>query len=106
MRLFSTFTQSNGLTGYPNYGAGLVRTYTPNPFGGYQINKLVGIGTNIVGIASNGYFAYANQNNLTKWYPGRIGTNHLNGIAHNGISTNYSVATTNDKGFVYVSGIN
>ena len=61
---YSTFTQTDSTTGYPLYGTGLTRTYNPNPFNGKQINQFVGVDTNIVGIASGGYYAYANKDNL------------------------------------------
>ena len=102
---YSTFTQTDSTTGYPLYGTGLTRTYSPNPFNGRQINQFVGVDTNIVGIASGGYYAYANKDNLRKWYSGRMGTNNLISAAYTGISTDKKIAVIDDVGDIYISGI-
>ena len=102
---YSTFTQTDSTTGYPLYGTGLTRTYNPNPFNGKQINQFVGVDTNIVGIASGGYYAYANKDNLRKWYSGRMGTNNLISAAYTGISTDKKISVIDDVGDIYISGI-
>jgi len=107
---YSTFTGVDGTTGYPTYGAGLTRVYSPDPFAGNQINKIVGIGSYVVGIASNGYYAYARQDNINKWYSGKMGDSDLVGvtgigISTIGISTNASVAAISTTGNIYISGL-
>jgi plastocyanin len=100
---FSTFTETDPVTGYPTYSTGKDTIYNPNPFNKQRINKIVGVGSNIVGIASNGYYAYANQDDLNTWYSGRLGTNDLKGIVSNGISTDIKIGIVNDSGSLYFS---
>jgi hypothetical protein len=100
---YSTFTGTDPLTGYPTYGEGLERVYSPNPFAGNQINKIVGIGSYIVGIASGGYYAFSNKDNLTEWYSGRLGTSDLVGVSHNGITTDTKIVIISDDGSLFFS---
>ena len=100
---YSTFTETDAITGYPTYSTGKDTVYNPNPFNKQRINKIVGVGSNIIGISSNGYYAYANQDDLNTWYSGRLGTNDLKGIVSNGISTDIKIGIVNDSGSLYFS---
>jgi hypothetical protein len=100
---YSTFTETDAITGYPTYATGKDTIYNPNPFNKQRVNKIVGVGSNIVGISSGGYYAFANQDDLTTWYSGRLGTNDLKGIVSNGISTDIKIGIINDTGSLYFS---
>jgi hypothetical protein len=87
---------------YQKYSNSLVY---PSFFNQNPVNNFIKTDQHLIGIGSNGYYGYANKDNLTKWYSGRMGTNNLISGDYTGISTDRKIAVIDDVGDIYISGI-